>query len=68
MFFFSFGTVAFDLEENLAEVAAKVHKSGKYISDHDKQVVVAVCGYLSDVREKKHQCLRFLKRNGSKEE
>jgi hypothetical protein len=57
-----------DLEGKVAEVATKVNKSGKSINDHDKEVVLAVCGYLSDVREKKDQCLRFLKRNGSEQE
>ena len=42
-----------DLEGKVAEVATKVNKSGKSINDHDKEVVLAVCGYLSDVREKK---------------
>jgi lysine/ornithine N-monooxygenase len=53
-----------DLEGKVAEVATKVNKSGKSINDHDKEVVLAVCGY----REKKDQCLRFLKRNGSEQE
>jgi hypothetical protein len=57
-----------DLAEKVAEVAIKAKESGKPISEYDKQVILAIPGYLSDAREKKDSCLQYLKSKDSNKE